>query len=174
MAYTTPATWVSGATLTAAQMNTQVRDNLSAIRDTGRVFASTSNQSISNNTWTAHLWGGEAYDTSSGMHSTGVNTDRFIATDNGVHSIVAVVGFAANATGVRGIKIDKNGGTGTGGHVMQVSAGAGQDWVGTVAWEEYLTAGDYFRVMVFQTSGGALSTVASTPSFCVFRHTGNG
>lgn len=31
MAWTTPATWVSGAILTAAQLNTQLRDNLNAI-----------------------------------------------------------------------------------------------------------------------------------------------
>ena len=31
MAWTTPSTWVSGAILTAAQLNTQVRDNLDAI-----------------------------------------------------------------------------------------------------------------------------------------------
>lgn len=33
MAWTTPSTWSAGATLTAAQLNTQVRDNLKAIGD---------------------------------------------------------------------------------------------------------------------------------------------
>lgn len=39
MAWTTPATWIAGEVLTAAQLNTQVRDNLREIGQTAGVAA---------------------------------------------------------------------------------------------------------------------------------------
>lgn len=55
MAWTSPATWVANTVLTAAQLNTQVRDNLKAIGDPWTAYApswtaATSNPVISNGT----------------------------------------------------------------------------------------------------------------------------
>lgn len=41
MAWTTPSTWVSGAILTAAQLNTQLRDNMNAIGDPWTAYTPT-------------------------------------------------------------------------------------------------------------------------------------
>lgn len=58
MAWTAPRTWVAGETVTAALMNTHIRDNLKALGDawtswgTGASWtASTTNPAIGNGTW---------------------------------------------------------------------------------------------------------------------------
>lgn len=57
MAWTAPSTWAAAAVLTAAQLNTQVRDNFKAIGDPGIAFtptwtAATTNPAIGNGTLT--------------------------------------------------------------------------------------------------------------------------
>lgn len=58
MAWTSPRTWVAGETVTAAVMNTHVRDNLKAIGDPLTAYgsasswtASTTNPVLNNGTW---------------------------------------------------------------------------------------------------------------------------
>lgn len=92
--FTTPATW-SAATLTAAQLNEQLRDNTKNVDErlvTANILSSTKlnrvdsalvgvratasgNQTISANTDTTVTWDTEAYDTD-GFHSTASNTER--------------------------------------------------------------------------------------------------
>lgn len=53
MAWTAPSTWSAGATLTAAQLNTQVRDNFKAIGDAQTAYTPTlTNWTLGNGTLT--------------------------------------------------------------------------------------------------------------------------
>lgn len=77
MSWATPRTWVSGNILTAAQLNTDVRDNSNASRGQPRVRAyRNSSFAIPTLTVTPIPFDAEVIDTH-GIHSTSVNTSRF-------------------------------------------------------------------------------------------------
>lgn len=67
MAWTSPRTWVSGETVTAALMNTHVRDNLKAIGDAWSTWtptwaATTTNPTLGNGTLdAAHITAGKLF-----------------------------------------------------------------------------------------------------------------
>lgn len=69
MAWTTPSTWTAGATLTAAQLNAQLRDNLKAIGDPWTSYTPTfTNWTLGNGTITGsymqagkYVWGNLFY-----------------------------------------------------------------------------------------------------------------
>jgi len=59
MTWTSPRTWVTGETVTAAQLNTHLRDNLKAVGDPWTAYtttwtATTTNPVLGNGTMTAH------------------------------------------------------------------------------------------------------------------------
>lgn len=106
-AFTTPSTW-SAATLTAAQLNAQLRDNTKNVDErlalhgilsstrlnqakgalVGVRCTGTGTQTISNATDTSITWGTEAWD-SDGFHSTSSNTNR-ITIPSGLDGIYLV------------------------------------------------------------------------------------
>jgi hypothetical protein len=112
-------------------------------------------QSVADSTWTALTMDTEQWDTGS-MHSTVTNTSRItIPTGQGGHyAFMGQAGFAANATGIRKLAIARNGtriwsvtmkGDSTDVQVLHVNA------------MYPATAGDYFELHAYQTSGGALN-----------------
>ena len=111
--------------------------------------------SLSDSTWTALALDTEQWDVGA-MHSTSVNTSRVtIPTGQGGHYVfMGQAGFAANATGIRKLAIARNGtriwsvtmkGDATDVQVLRVDA------------MYPATAGDYFELHAYQTSGGALN-----------------
>ncbi len=78
MAYTTDRTWVAGEVVTAAYLNTYLRDNmkwLSTDKPMVRAYR-TASQTITNATYTGIQMTTEIFDNAS-IHSTTSNTDRF-------------------------------------------------------------------------------------------------
>ncbi|MFH2071655.1 MAG: hypothetical protein ABIJ75_02265 [Actinomycetota bacterium] len=115
-------------------------------------------QSIPNGTWTAVLWNTETYDTG-GWHSTSSNTDRITPTVSvgDILQLKALAAFTANATGVRGIRVNKSGVT-IFTNVLDAATGV----IGRVpaAVDDVYAATDYYTVEVYQSSGGALDLLA--------------
>jgi hypothetical protein len=117
----------------------------------------TTNQTISNNTWTVLTYNSESYDTD-GFHSTSTNTGRLTIPTGltGYYLVITQAVFNTNATGARYSKIQKNGTDISVGRKM----GAYSSTVESVLTGSdilYLTAGDYIEHLVYQSSGGNLS-----------------
>lgn len=96
MAYVTPRTWVTGELVTAAEMNQDVRDNISALAnpEACRAYHNTT-QSVTDNTDTTVAFNTESYDTAS-IHSTVTNNSRFTLPKAGLWEFDWNVQFAAD------------------------------------------------------------------------------
>jgi hypothetical protein len=115
-------------------------------------------QSISNATWTAIAWNADAFD-STGIHNASTNDDSFYIKSTGWYRIEASVQFDANATGGRLAKIEING-SDYDPSIMNTAPISGQSINAFTCATRYLTSGNRIRVLVYQNSGAALSTVA--------------
>lgn len=165
IAFTAPMTFVAGNVLTAAQMNTHVRDNMKAVggadKAACRVY-NTTTQTIPTATLTTLTFNTERFDTQA-MHSTVSNTSRItIATGwGGLYLFGAVVGWAVGSSNSRGIFILLNAGT-------ILISGPSQLGEGVLASSMETTtlyscvAGDFFELQVYQNSGGNLATQAGS------------
>lgn len=76
----------------------------------------------------------------------------------GVFLVMASVSYAANATGIRGARLVKNGVTDLTIAFLPAVSSSGLGPTVVVSWLGTLTAGDYVEVQAFQDSGGALNT----------------
>lgn len=96
-------------------------------------------------------------------HSITVNTTRFTIAQTGWYIMEGGVEWAANATGRRQIQIKLNGTTGIAA-VSQMpittAATATQQMIPAVLYP--LTAGDYVEMVLNQSSGASLNTVANS------------
>jgi hypothetical protein len=114
----------------------------------------TIDQSVANGLATL-TWDSESYDPN-GLHNTGSNTERFTIADAGKYRFSLNLTFAANATGVRGVRVTKNGTATILGETV-ANAVAGGDFTSLSLCEvAELAAGDYILARTYQTSGGAL------------------
>jgi len=112
----------------------------------------------------------ERYDTDA-YHSTAVNTTRLTvpAGLDGIYSLAGAVEFAANATGVRLLRIRLNGATIIA-NIVQNAAGGGNTTPITIATLYQLAVGDFVELQAFQTSGGNLNVLATgnySPEFAM-------
>lgn len=120
-----------------------------------------SSQSIANSTLTA-LTGlnAEQVDTAN-MWALSPNPSRITIPVTGRYSFGAACVFAANATGVRELRVRLNGGGGAPANVARTTtpAASGADIAMNVSGFATLQAGDYLEPVVFQSSGGALNVL---------------
>lgn len=116
-------------------------------------------QSIANNTFTAVTFGTEEYDSGS-YHDTSTNTSRLTVPVAGKYLITGSIEYAANATGVRAAGIRMDGSTYI---ASQSTASLGSVLATTVnvSVVRDLAANAYVELMAYQTSGGALNTLAN-------------
>lgn len=113
----------------------------------------TAGQSIPNSTTTAMVWDVETWDTDA-MHSTVSNTSRLTCAVAGRYRVSATSTVVANATGVRGLTLWKNGAF----YSYVRAANAGADIPNLVLTDLVsLVVGDYVEIAAFQNSGGALT-----------------
>ena len=121
------------------------------------------------------LGGANAWDTSGTalpVHSTTSNTSQFVVQAGqsgtgsfgfGIFQACGSVSFAGNATGLRYLSIEKNGGgtyTGTVLALAQGTASSAGDSTAAACWTGPLSLGDYIEFYGYQSSGGSLNTVA--------------
>ena len=161
MAWTTPRTWTTSEVVTAAMLNTHVRDNLTFLRTAHAVKCYSSLAAIATGTGVVSLitFNSELFDTD-GFHSTAVNTGRItIPTGfDGTYAVFAQVTFVGNATGRRWLNIYRNGntlGTNVARNVETPADAAASVW--NTAGLATAVAGDYFELYTQQDSGGNLN-----------------
>ena len=115
-------------------------------------------QSLANNSWDPLSLDTEGVDVGS-MHSTVTNTSRItIPTgQGGYYAIVAQVGFALNSTGIRGVGIRLNGSSILHSQILPAYNTGAELHTIQASFHHTAAAGDYYEVVGFQTSGGALN-----------------
>ena len=124
-----------------------------------RVYT-TAGQTIGTSEWTNISWGFETFDTQV-MHDTSTNNERIKVTfgGEGTYLITASITFGNVASGVRGIRLQKNGaGELRRVVVPAVSAGLEAEWQ-TVQVNDiiYLAENDYIEVAGWQDTGGDMT-----------------
>lgn len=118
-------------------------------------------QSLNNTTFTALNFDTEDNDSDNG-HSTVSNTDRYTVPKSGLWQVSAGVAFAPNATGIRIIRITKNGSNvGGSGNSSPQLGGSEFSQVITRVVRVQCSAGDILRTEAWQSSGGALNTATT-------------
>lgn len=152
-------TWVTGEIVTAAELN-------SNIRDAGNFFLSwpvfegrqTVSQSIPNTTSTPVAIDVEDVDTDGG-HSISTNTSRYTPATAGRFQLSGGISYAANATGARIAELWKNGAPINGSSAIYTWLAGITTRCPTRTMTAYANgASDYFELYAYQSSGGALST----------------
>lgn len=170
MAFTAPRTWVSGEIVTAANMNTHVRDNFKAAAGADQARCRVYNsavQSIPNNATTAVTFDSEQSDVQA-MHSTVSNTSRITvpASWGGQYLIGSQINWAGVAGYIFAANIRINNVNnlieGTTPSSASVNGGIPLCTLNT------LVAGDYVETWVYQNSGIALNTALITGSSPMF------
>lgn len=149
--------------VTGVNVSNQVTPSSTIGRNRSKITHSTT-QSIATATDTILAFNSEFYDPNS-LHDAAINNSRItIPTggDVGVWIFTAQVSFDLNATGVRRVKILKNGTTILG--QTSVPAVSGFTTVVPVtAFDDAPSVGDYYEVQVLQNSGGALNVTGGVP-----------
>lgn len=163
--YTTPVTATVGQPRdVASDWNVGVRDNMEflARRPMCRLTA-TVTQTFATATFADVLFDSEDIDDPAGQHSTASNTGRIVCVTPGWYEFKGLVGFAANATGNRFLRVRRTTAIGGATADYRIDTGAnvgGTDSVhlgGSVA-VLLPTAGDYVTLQARQDSGGNLLT----------------
>lgn len=121
-----------------------------------------SGQSIPNNADTAIAWDTEVYDTDSMVNVGGANPSRVVINTAGKVSIKAGLSIGSNSSNTRVLKIRKNGTTILANQNCQINGGYAENTIDT---DDAAIVGDYYEAIVYQDSGGALSTVAKVAVF---------
>jgi hypothetical protein len=155
MAWTTPKTWSTNEVVTAANMNTHVRDNVAFLGapPTCSAFNSVA-QSLTSGVAAVMTADSENFDTDT-MHSTSSNTSRITATTAGRYLFFTTVVFAPNNIGQRSVDFRFNGSTVT--TMMTVDTTGALSCILTAVKTYVLTVGQFVEVQAFQNSGGALN-----------------
>ena len=177
MAYSTPSTFVAGNVLTAAQLNTNLRDNIAWMATDSPACRAYNNANISISNaaaapGTAITLNSERFDNAA-IHDTGSNTSRLtVPSGAGGKYIMGCGGsWAASAGGnYRQTRIELNAAAtnigidtrdGSAGHLSESA------WCTVYA----LAAADYVELYARQDSGGALNFIVqsnSSPEFWMF------
>jgi hypothetical protein len=168
MAYTTPRTWVTSELVTAALMNTHVRDNVAFLANPPACRVSrSSTQSLTSGTEATLAFDTEQFDTNS-MHSTVSNTERITINTAGIYVFSWGTQLSADTDYLVAYTYLRIGGATIVAHGSSI--GTYTDAVGPLLNGSCLykcAAADYFEVRAFQrnTSAGANTTQAATTFF---------
>lgn len=154
MPFTAPSTWVSGAVLTAAQLNQQVRDNLLSLRNANdqyvKLFLS-GNPSIPNSIDTKISWTDIAFQV--GTIWSALNPTRLVAPVTGKYAVAINIEWRSNGTGLRSVNLVRNS------PALQYdlqSNGSPQGKSNLSAYVEVLlNAAAYVECQVFQSTGAS-------------------
>lgn len=157
----TQRTWSVNDVVTAAMMNSNVRDAVNFLANPPLfVGYSAASASYANNTWQGMLIDTNTVDTYGG-HSTTVNTSRYTGQVAGWYDLTVRSTWASNATGVRGVALSVvNSATVDSSAAVQTVATSGGVVLIQASARRYLNAGDYITFLAFQNSGGTLASLA--------------
>lgn len=149
-----PRTWTVGELLTAAKLNTDLRDGLNFLLAPPRAqLYRTTSQSTTTGVFAALQWDAENIDTDGG-HSTSTNNSRYTAQTSGWYEVTASVLWAADSTaGFRLTNVDVNNSGFPQIYDMSTPM-SDNSCVLNPCGKVFLNVGDYVEVKVYQTSGG--------------------
>jgi len=159
IAFTTPRTWVAAEIVTAANLNTHLRDNIAWMATDSpacRAYKAAV-QSVANATNVALLFDTERFDNAA-FHSVVTNTSRFTVPTGaaGKYIFGSSVYFTANAGGTgRSTWWELNATTRLGQQEAPINATTNSNLAPTSTYA--LAAADYIETKVNQNSGGALN-----------------
>lgn len=159
-------TWTAGELVTAAFMNTNIRDagNFLLARPMA-ILRQTAAQSIASGGWTSVLFDTEDLDRDGG-HSTVSNTSRYIAQTPGYQLVVYTLPWAVNATGARAGRLRLNGADSAATAAGRSTVGNGGATADTsccgTGFLYFNGTTDYVELLGYQNSGGALNTEVAT------------
>jgi|SRR5690348_8448631 len=164
--WTTPRTWVAGELVTAAMLNTHVRDNLNALYSGVpgfRVRKAADTAGLTSGSLTPITFDTEDYDTDS-LHDNVTNPTRitFSAVTAGVWDIRAHVQWVSNATGDRQLQFRVNGGANAIALAREPAVN-GAVTAQVLATLYRFANGDYLELHAAQNSGGALAINGGVP-----------
>jgi hypothetical protein len=153
-----PPTFTVAQKLTAALMNSNVRDAVNfLIAQPLCAVTNSAVQSLATSTVTVVTFDTESTD-SDNMHSTVTNTSRLTAVTPGWYMVSGNVPFQANATGSRWIAFQVNGVAGSRiGFAQILSTGGATDTALSSSAPVFLNVNDYVEMVAWQASGGALN-----------------
>lgn len=159
MAWTTPRTWVAGEIVTASNLNTHVRDDISWIAVDSPACRAYNSAAITTNTSveTIITMDSERFDNAA-IHSTVTNTSRFTVPTGGGGKYIATGGitWALSVNGTyRAASLRVNGTTRIGQINTAPSGSHGSD--ATVCSVYALAAADYVELCGTQDCGFALN-----------------
>jgi hypothetical protein len=122
---------------------------------------------LATSTWTALTLDTNIYDSYNGHATSGASTE-YVAQVAGIYLVIAVSGWAANTTGIRGVAITANGAAvaATSPQVLAPATSSSESIVKVSALIE-LAVGGYVQGWGYQSSGGALLTSIKTCSLQV-------
>jgi hypothetical protein len=164
MAWTTPPTFVATNPLTAAQLNTYLRDNTNylfsnVVNPPGAKSHKTANQGIATATWSGSALDTSDYDTDT-LHN--VATGTFTFNTQGTYICVGTCQFANSNVGLRGIRLNKNSGT----LISSNFDGAPSSTLNcnlAVTGIQQFNSTDTLQCEVYQNSGGSLNLIGTAP-----------
>lgn len=176
--YVKNTTWADGSgggtAITAAKLNNIESGIFDAHYQAAASVYMSSNQSINNTTTTTLNWNNERFDTESNaastIHDNASNNSRLTCRTAGKYLITLNVDFAPNATGVRAIWIQLNGGSSIAGQTGPGNA-TYNTFSASLLWD--MAVNDYVEALVYQSSGGALNVqtggASSTTGYSMVR-----
>lgn len=155
-------TWTTGQVVTAAQMNSNIRDAVNFILSPPvAVMRQTVAQTLTTGTWTGITLDTEDLDRDNG-HSTVTNTSRYTAQTAGWYLPGGKISYASNATNRRWTRWDVNAAEINATRLsMQAANGDLSELVMCSAWI-FLNVNDFLEAKGFQDSGGNLNTSVAT------------
>lgn len=161
-------TWVVGEIVTAAFMNTNIRDSGLFLIGTpfAEVFQAVA-QSVANATFTAATFDSTLVD-SDGGHSNATNNTRYTGKTPGWFYFSGGASFAGGATGSRATQWAKNGATVTASSIFSF-AGTAVTTLSVPARGKMIQLNgttDFVELQLFQSNGAALLTSVAATDGC--------
>ncbi len=167
-----PRTWAVGELLTAAKLNTDLRNGLNfLLAPPLAILTVPSTTSLPNNATTALTWTNEIIDRDNG-HNNATNNTRYTVQTAGYYSLYSTVAYDAGTNNRRLLYLRKNGNTDLQLAVFDQTAATASDYpvycTQEVATKVLLNVGEYVEVAIFQNHGSAINLtfgVAGCPRF---------
>jgi hypothetical protein len=168
-----PSSWTDGTVITAATLNTQVRDTVRFLTypPIARLFytgTTPAGQTLANSIWATHSWDSATVDNYTGWGGTGTNPTRYTAPVAGHYLIATQSSTTGPFTGKRGAGIRVNGTTDHYGGYFAALAAAGHSQSGLAATTVRLlklNAADYVETIGFQNQG-SVNALSTSTSMC--------
>jgi hypothetical protein len=170
MAWTDPRTWVTSEVVTAALMNTHVRDNEDFLyAHHGCRLYKSADQTIASGNEDVISLNSESYDTDT-FHSTVTNNSRVIAPWDGYYKVVFEANVNADSSHHNGsflmsLRLNAAGSSVGGSQLESLRySGHATGQGGIIHWQGFLTAGQYVEAFMLSATeardvlGGATGT----------------